>query len=73
MGQNSYWKFGETSTVVYYFCDNGFKELEGKKTLICSVDAISHTPKWNGKPLSCTGKSTISIELKKKAFNIFNN
>lgn len=64
-GKNSYWEFGVTGTIANYFCNKGFKESEGNKTRICTVDSTDHTIKWMGAPLEC-------VELSCEKFNLTN-
>jgi hypothetical protein len=52
-GRNSYWKFGDTPTAAFYYCNKGFKEVDGDKVRSCSVDPTDQKIKWKGSPLSC--------------------
>lgn len=52
-GNNSYYKFGETATIANYYCNKGFIEKSGDKTIICAVDPFEKKPRWTGRALAC--------------------
>ena len=55
-GVNSYWEFGETSSIANYFCNRGYDYESGDKQRNCYVDSADKKIKWLGIPLVCNSE-----------------